>query len=159
MIRWRSRDITVYTRLPDVPDNDQGGAYQVIARGIRCYGQLAVHPIHITDHTVKDKDDPSTWEVEFGHESKDKRWKLTHWPTGLTFSNGYHTHGYKRKSNAMRVAEQIDARFGDVLRSLPSTGPADAMVNALMEHPQYDDLRELKHELEKKYGGDRVVKD
>ena len=159
MIRWRSRDITVYTRLPDVPDNDQGGAYQVIARGIRCYGQLAVHPIHITDHTVKDKDDPSTWEVEFGHESKDKRWKLTHWPTGLTSSNGYHTHGYKRKSNAMRVAEQIDARFGDVLRSLPSTGPADAMVNALMEHPQYDDLREFKHELEKKYGGDRVVKD
>ena len=36
---------------------------------------------------------------------------------------------------------------------------AETMVNALMHHPQYDDLREFKHELEKKYGGDRVVKD
>ena len=59
----------------------------------------------------------------------------------------------------MRVAEQIDACFGDVLRSLPSTGPADAMVDALMNHLRFDDLRELKHKLEEKYGIDRVVKD
>tara|TARA_Y100001938_G_C8018096_1_gene393699 strand:- start:423 stop:902 length:480 start_codon:yes stop_codon:yes gene_type:complete len=159
MNKWRTRDITVYTRLPDAPHNDEGGAYQVMARKVRCFGQLAVHPLQIVDYTIKDKEDPSTWEVEFGHESKDKRWKLTHWPTGLTFSSGIHGYGYKRKSNAMRVAEQIDACFGDVLRSLPSTGPADAMVDALMNHLRFDDLRELKHKLEKKYGIDRVVKD
>ena len=97
--------------------------------------------------------------MTFGHESKDKRWKLTHWPSGLVFSSGGRRYGYKRKSNAMRVAEQIDARFGDVLRSLPTTGPADAMVNALMNHPMYDDLLEFKHALEDKYDVDHVVKD
>lgn len=159
MTKWRTRDITVYTRLPGVPSNDEGGAYQVMSRDVRCFGQLAVHPLQIVDHVIRDKDNPSTWEVTFGHESKDKRWKLTHWPSGLVFSSGGRRYGYKRKSNAMRVAEQIDARFGDVLRSLPTTGPADAMVNALMNHPMYDDLLEFKHALEDKYDVDHVVKD
>jgi len=159
MNKWRTRDITVYTRLPDAPPNAEGGAYQVMARKVRCFGQLAVHPLQIVDYTIKDKEHPSTWEVKFGHMSSDKRWKLTHWPSGLVFSASNRGHGYRRKSNAMRVAEQIDERFGEVLRSLPTTGPADAMVNALMNHPLYDDLLEFKHSLEDKYGIDRIVKD
>lgn len=158
MNKWRTQDITVYTRLPDAPPNDEGGAYQVMSRKVRCFGQLAVHPLQIVDYTIKDKEHPSTWEVTFGHKSNDKRWKLTHWPSGLVFSSGSHGHGYKRKSNAMRVAEQIDERFGDVLRSLPTTGSADAMVQALMDHPLYDDLLEFKHALEDKYGINRIVK-
>ena len=154
MNKWRTHDITVFTRLPEVD-----GAYQVIARNARCYGQLAVHPRNIVDHTIKDKDDPTTWEVEFGHSTKHKRWKITHWPTGLTFSDGHKGYGYKRKANALRVAEQVAQEFDDVLRSLPLTESAEAIVNTLMGHPRFDDLQELKHKLEEKYGIDRSVKD
>ena len=160
MPKWRTKDITVYTRMRGAPNNNQGGAYQVMARGVRCYGQLAVHPSDVIDQVMENLEEPSTWEVEFGHlRSHDKRWKITHWPTGLTFSNGHHYHGYKRKSNAMRVAEQVDERFGDVLRALPATGDADTIVTALMNHPRYDDLKEFKRELEEKYGVKKVVKD
>jgi hypothetical protein len=156
--RWRTRDISVYTRLPDVPDEHRGNAHQVIARKMRCFGQLSVHPKDIVEVVVKDKDDPSTWEVVFGFPSKLKRWSITHWPTGLIFSNGLQGRGYIRKANALKVVEQIEYAFGYVLRSLPSAAPADVLVDALMQHPRYDDLVEFKHSLEDKYGVDHVVR-
>lgn len=57
------------------------------------------------------------------------------------------------------MAELVAQEFGDVLRSLPLTESAEAIVNTLMGHPRFDDLQELKHKLEEKYGIDRIVKD
>ena len=72
-------------------------------------------------------------------------------------NNGNDEERMERGNN--RVAEQVDERFGDVLRSLPATGDADTIVTAMMNHPRYDDLKEFKRELEEKYGVKKVVKD
>ena len=155
LTRWRTRDITVFTRLPGtgIPD-----AHRVLVRAVRCFGHLAVHPSLLETFTIGDPENVTTWEAHPTHPTAtSRRWVITHRATGLRFSSGATGRGFIVKSNARKFMELIDKRFGEVLGSLPTTESPEDVIVALMEHDRYDDLLEAKRDLEKKYGGRKKV--
>lgn len=157
-LRWRTRDITVYTRLPGTPVE---GAHQVLARKQRCFGVLAVHPLEIVECIVKDVDKPEQWEVVFGSPlgspNQFKRWAITHRYSGMRVSAGSSKWGFPSKYNARKVAEHLYREFRDMLESLPKTATPDELTAAMRNHPQVDDFLERKRYLELKYSGHQRV--
>lgn len=153
-LRWRTRDITVYTRLPGT---EVEGAHQVLARKQRCFGVLALHPLEIVECIVKDVNKPEQWEVVFGNPSQYKRWALTHRYSGMRVSAGSSGWGFPCKFNARKVAEQLFVEFREMLESLPKTATPDELTAAMRSHPRVDDFLERKRYLELKYSGHTKV--
>lgn len=141
---WRTQDVTVYTRIG--PEN---APHQVLARRLRVFGTLAVHPSEVVEH-VPDVKRPESWTVTFVHpDPKHNCWMITHAPTGLLISRGVDNRGYRLKKDARYVAETVALEFYDVLSSLPTVASHYDIVEAMAKHPRYDELRQRIDTLER----------
>ena len=122
---WRTQDVTVYTRIG--PEN---APHQVLARRLRVFGTLAVHPSEVVEH-VPDVKRPESWTVTFVHPDPK------------------HNQGYRLKKDARYVAETVALEFYDVLSSLPTVASHYDIVEAMAKHPRYDELRQRIDTLER----------
>ena len=126
-VEWKTRDVMLAVR-------DGEKEVYALARSVRAYGPLGVHPLALA--LEKPRLDPLSWRIRMHHPEKRRLFRVTFIPSGrqLCF--------FKRKADAVAFCERIYEEFHEVFdhaaRALTSY---DEATKRLTTHPRWDDIK------------------